>query len=73
MKRFVFLALVCFVATNAQAADLGGDCCTDLEQRIEELESTAAKNENRKISLTVQGKVAEEVLYWDDGESRTSM
>src|SRR6185312_216581 len=68
MKRFVFLALAYFVATNAQAADLGGDCCTDLEQKIEELENTAAKNENRKISLTVQGKVAEEVLYWDDGK-----
>ena len=38
MKRFVFLALAYFVATNAQAADLGGDCCTDLEQKIEELE-----------------------------------
>jgi hypothetical protein len=67
MKRLVFMAFVCLSATNAQAADLGGDCCADLEQRIEELENTSARKGNRKISLTVQGKVAEEVLYWDDG------
>ncbi|CAA2136745.1 porin [Hyphomicrobium sp. ghe19] len=69
MKRFAFAALVCFSATNAQAADPGADCCHDLEQRIEELENTAARKGNRKISLAVQGKVAEEVLYWDDGRS----
>jgi hypothetical protein len=67
MKRFVILALVFFCAPNAQAADLEGNCCSDLEQRIEELESATATNVNRNISLTVQGKVAEEVLYWDDG------
>ncbi|MFO7297388.1 MAG: porin, partial [Pseudomonadota bacterium] len=37
----------------AQAADLGGNCCADLEERVAELEATAARKGNRKVSLTV--------------------
>lgn len=51
----------------AGAADLGGDCCADLEQRVAELEETAVRKGNRKVSLTVGGWVAEQMLYWDDG------
>jgi len=54
-------------ATNAQAADLGGNCCADLEERIAELEATAARKGNRKVSLTVSGFVNEMVMFWDDG------
>jgi hypothetical protein len=50
-----------------QAADLGGDCCSDLEERIAELEATTARKGNRKVSLTVSGYVAQEVTFWDDG------
>lgn len=56
------------ISTPALAADLGGDCCADLEERIAELEATAARKGNRKVSLTVTGWVAEQVTYWDDGE-----
>ena len=35
--------------TPAQAADLGGDCCADLEERIAELEATTARKGNRKV------------------------
>ena len=52
---------------SAQAADLGGDCCADLEERVAELEATAARKGNRKVSLTVSGFVHEAVLFWDDG------
>ena len=52
----------------AGAADLGGDCCADLEERIAELESTAARKGNRKVSLTVGGSVNEALLYWNDGK-----
>jgi predicted porin len=52
---------------SAQAADLGGDCCADLEERIAELEATTARKGNRKVSLTVYGHVNEAVMYWDDG------
>lgn len=54
-------------ATNANAADLGGDCCADLEERIAELEATAVRKGNRKVSLTISGWVAEQVTFWDDG------
>ncbi|MGE0318771.1 MAG: porin [Hyphomicrobiaceae bacterium] len=52
---------------NAQAADLGGNCCADLEERIAELEATTARKGNRKVSLTISGWVAEQVMWWDDG------
>lgn len=53
--------------TSAQAADLGGDCCADLEERIAELEATTARKGNRKVSLTISGQVAKAVMFWDDG------
>lgn len=49
------------------AADLGGDCCADLEERIAELEATTARKGNRKVSLTIAGQVNHAVLFWDDG------
>ncbi len=59
-------------ATSATAADLGGNCCADLEERIAELEATTVRKGNRKVSLTISGWVAEQVTYWDDGhESNT--
>ena len=39
-------------AMPAAAADLGGNCCADLEERIAELEATTARKGNRKVSLT---------------------
>jgi predicted porin len=54
-------------AAPAGAADLGGDCCADLEERIAELEATTARKGNRKVSLEVSGHVNEAVLWWDDG------
>ena len=51
----------------AAAADLGGNCCADLEERIAELEATTARKGNRKVSLTVSGWVNEAVFFWDDG------
>jgi hypothetical protein len=54
--------------TSASAADLGGNCCADLEERIAELEATTARKGNRKVSLTISGWVGEQVMWWDDGE-----
>jgi predicted porin len=51
----------------AKSADLRGDCCSDLEERVVELESTTARKGNRKVSLTVSGYVAQELTWWDDG------
>ncbi len=54
-------------SVSAQAADLGGNCCADLEERIAELEATTARKGNRKVSLTISGWVNEAVFAWDDG------
>lgn len=54
-------------SATASAADLGGNCCADLEERIAELEATTARKGNRKVSLEVYGQVNEAVLFWDDG------
>ncbi len=63
----VFTGLLLSTA-SAQAADLGGDCCADLEERVAELEATTARKGNRRMSLTVSGQINRTVLYWNDGD-----
>jgi predicted porin len=53
--------------TQAKAADLGGGCCADLEERVAELEATTARKGNRVVSLQVYGQVSRALLIWDDG------
>jgi hypothetical protein len=73
MNKFSLSALVAAgvlaggFATSASAADLGGNCCADLEERIAELEATTARKGNRKVSLTVSGWVNQQITFWDDG------
>jgi hypothetical protein len=67
-----FSSLLLVSVTPTFAADLGGDCCADLEERIAELEATTARKGNRKVSLTVSGFVNEAVLFWDDGRERNA-
>src|SRR5438045_6595701 len=54
-------------ASSSKAADLGGDCCADFEERVAELEATTARKGNRKMSLTVYGQVNRSIVYWNDG------
>lgn len=63
------LALAALLAPQgkAQAADLGAECCGDLEARIAELEATAARKGNRVVSLQISGTVHESLMFWDDG------
>lgn len=56
------------LTTAASAADLGGDCCADLEERVAVLEATTARKGNRKVSLTISGWVSSQLYYWDDGD-----
>lgn len=51
------------VVTPASAADLGGNCCADLEERIAELEATTARKGNRKVELFVEGQIDTAVTY----------
>jgi hypothetical protein len=70
-SRFAIAAALGLVVGvgSVRAADLGGNCCADLEERIAELEATTARKGNRKMSLTISGHVHRIVLWWDDGQS----
>jgi len=58
------------IGSPAVGADLGGDCCADLEERIAELETAALRHPNRQLELTLEGVVNRAALIWDDGERR---
>lgn len=59
---------------TASAADLGGGCCADLEERIAELESTAARKGNRKVSVRVYGQVNKAIMHVSgDGDADTAV
>jgi len=68
----VAVAGVMVGGVSAKAADLGGDCCADLEERVAELEATTARKGNRKVSLTISGWVNEGLLIWNDGREKNA-
>ncbi len=59
-----------YALENAKAADLGSDCCADLEERVAELEATAVRKGNRKVSLQISGHVGHQIMWWDDGTQK---
>src|SRR6476659_6763782 len=59
--------LVPKVASSADA-----DCCSDLEARIAQLESTVVGKGNRKVNVEIAGAVSRAVLSWDDGQNTDS-
>ena len=63
----LMIAGVAFVPATARAADLGGDCCADLESRVAELEATTVRKGNKKVSVTLSGAVTSAILFWNDG------
>lgn len=65
-------ALTIGASTPVMAADLGGNCCADLEERIADLEASTARKGNRKVSLEVSGFVNETLFVWDDGVERNA-
>lgn len=64
---FAAAASLCICMSQARAADLSGNCCADLEERVAELEAMTARKGNRKVTLTISGYVAQEMSWWDDG------
>lgn len=63
------LATTSFISLSsaANAADFGGDCCADLEERVANLEAQTVRKGNRKVSLQITGWVFKQLMYWDDG------
>ena len=55
------------LAGPVAAADIGGECCGDLQERVAELEAASARKGNRAVSLTVSGEISRAMLIWDDG------
>ncbi len=51
----------------AKAADLGGDCCADLEERVAELEATTVRKGNKKVKVELYGRVNRVIIFWNDG------
>lgn len=62
-------ASLCLGSGTAASADLAGNCCADLEERIAELEATTARKGNKKVSLMISGWVTEQIMGWSDGIS----
>lgn len=48
-----------------KGADLGGNCCADLEERVAELEATTARKGNRKVKIFIYGQVSEALVWWN--------
>ena len=75
-SRLAIAALFCvmgasvFTQKPARAADLGGDCCSELEDRVAELEATTARKGNKKVTVIVYGKMNWAVDWWNDGHER---
>ena len=60
------------VGGQAEAADLGGDCCADLEERVAELEATTVRKGNKKVKVELYGRVNRVVNFWDDGAEQNA-
>jgi len=59
-----------FNSAPARAADVGGDCCADLENRVAELDAVTSRKSNQNVSVTIYGQVNKAVLFWDDGHEK---
>ncbi len=68
-SRMALVAAAGVLSTSAYAADLGGDCCADLEERVAELEATTARKGNRKVSLTISGHVNKLITHWSAAQA----
>ena len=76
-SRFAVFAATGFFISGAglsgvSAADLGGDCCADLEERVYELESTAVRKNIRQLSMTISGRIHAAFMHWDTNGSNNN-
>ncbi len=72
IRTLVAAVAVAAMGSTVEAADLGGNCCADLEERVAELESTVVRKGNRKVSVRISGQINQLVLFHDaDGGDLT--
>lgn len=74
VAALVLLFALVITSKTVRAADLkgpGGACCSDLEERVAELESLAAHKGNKKMSVVVFGTIHKGIL-WTDVEGLNS-
>ena len=65
------LMMTAGTAGFAKSADLDGDCCTDLEERVAALDATTVTHGDRELSMKVSGWVNAAVVWWGDGGNAT--
>ena len=68
----LFAGGVMLAPAVARAADLGGDCCADLESRVADLEATTARKGNKKVSLTISGRINYNIVWWNENSTGPS-
>lgn len=66
----LLIVLVISFSPSAKAADLGGNCCADLEERIAELEGTVVRKGNRKVSVKIEGQINKAVAGYKIGDEQ---
>jgi hypothetical protein len=74
--QLVFLSLATAVPVlgPARASDNAGDCCAELNARLEELTSTILDNSVRDVKVQIYGHVNRAILFWNDGiNSKSSL
>jgi porin-like protein len=73
-RHAVLACAVVAVAVLVPKVALSADavCCSDLEARIAQLESTVVGKGNRKVNVEIAGAVSRAVLSWDDGQNADS-
>lgn len=65
MAAATLFVLAIILTGKTFAADLGGNCCSDLEERIAELEATTARKGNRKVTVTISGQISKAIVWYD--------
>lgn len=73
MIRTVFLTQAALFLLLAIPGALAGgklatSCCSELEERVQELEMTTVRKGNRKVSFRLSGQVNRMLMAWDDSE-----
>ena len=65
------LAFGCATKESAAAdkgAQVGGDCCADLDERVAELEASVARKGNQKVRLVISGQVNQALIWHNRDE-----